>query len=416
MNRRQPCNLCVRSDDGLERILYDMAHMHNKDVRTLAGLGRHQADGFFEKVRDAASRRKEAQRQSSREDRRSLSRMRDDLFDELLEEISRGGGAGGLIDGYLNDASRHALEERVAHEDMSREYVEEKDVIEALSAFVDARLIDVVDGAYRLTPRGCRRLAGHILRRIIENVRTGPSGPNPTGDEGFGTSEGFVTRRYEFGDEFARIDTQATLLAALERSPGACPIRFEEKDVRVRETVVMSRIVNGLIIDASGSMEGDKLHAAMDISLALTELIGRSARDTLKIYVFSNTVEEVPYWEIPNRRFSGTITDMRGALKKFRTRTQSFRGDKQAYLITDTAPNSENGQYIGFERAVAGVLEEAHYCRLAGITLNIVMLDEAKHLSEFASALARRNTGRVFFARPGDLGRVVIEDYLRRRR
>jgi uncharacterized protein with von Willebrand factor type A (vWA) domain len=55
-------------------------------------------------------------------------------------------------------------------------------------------------------------------------------------------------------------------------------------------------MVNGLIIDASGSMEGDKLHAAMDISLALTELIGRSARDTLKIYVFSGTVEEVPYW------------------------------------------------------------------------------------------------------------------------
>jgi uncharacterized protein with von Willebrand factor type A (vWA) domain len=44
------------------------------------------------------------------------------------------------------------------------------------------------------------------------------------------------------------------------------------------------------------------------------------------------------------------------------------------------------------------------------------MLDEAKHLSEFASALARRNTGRVFFAKPGDLGRGVIEDYLKRRR
>ena len=416
MNHRQLCNLCVRSDDSLERMLYDMAHMHTRDIGTLASLSRHQAEGFFEKVRDAASRRKEARRQSSQEDLRSLSRMRDNLFDDLLGELSRGGGAGGLIDGYLNDTSRHALEERVAHEDMAREYVEERDVMEALSAFIDARLIDVLNGTCRLTPRGCRRLAGHILRRIMETVRPGPSGPNPTGDEGFGTSEGFVTRRYEFGDEFARIDTQATLLAALERRPGTCPVRFEEKDVRVRETVVMSRIANGLIIDASGSMEGDKLHAAMDISLALTELIGRSARDTLKIYVFSSSVEEVPYWEIPNRRFSGTITDMRGALKKFRTRTQSFRGDKQAYLITDTAPNSENGQYIGFERAVPGVLEEAHYCRLAGITLNIVMLDEAKHLSEFASALARRNTGRVFFAKPGDLGRVVIEDYLKRRR
>jgi hypothetical protein len=219
MNTRQLCNLCVRSDDSLERMLYDMAHMHSRDIGTLASLGRHQAEGFLrEGSRRGGPAEGGAEAVVPGGPQEPLP-MRDDLFDELLDELARGGGAGGLIDGYLNDASRHALEERVAHEDMAREYIEEKDVMEALSAFVDARLIDVVDGTYRLTPRACRRLAGHILRRIMESVRAGPSGPNLTGDEGFGTSEGFVTRKYEFGDEFARIDTQATLLAALRAAP-----------------------------------------------------------------------------------------------------------------------------------------------------------------------------------------------------
>ncbi len=416
MTARALCDLCLHQDDSLERTLYDMAHIEQRDLKTLASLGRHQADGFFEQVRNIARKRKQAQREASLHDSESLSRLRDGLFDGLLDELASSGGMQRLIDGYLNDSSRHALEERVAHDDMAREFVEEKDVMEALDTFIRARLIDVHEGTYRFTPRGCRRLAAHILRRIMENVRPGMSGTNNTNDEGFGTSEGFVTRAYEFGDEFSRIDAQATLLAAMERGAVGAPVRFEEKDIRVRETVMDSRVVNGLIIDASGSMAGDKLHAAMDISLALSELIGQRGRGSLRIYVFSNTVQEVSYWEIPNRRFSGNITDMRGALKRFRTQTQSIRCDKQVYLITDTAPNSENGKYIGFERAMPGVLEEARYCRLNGITLNIVMLDGTQHLNDLASALAKRNTGRVFFAKPGDLGRVVVEDYLKRNR
>lgn len=44
------------------------------------------------------------------------------------------------------------------------------------------------------------------------------------------------------------------------------------------------------------------------------------------------------------------------------------------------------------------------------------MLDNTPHLREFASVLARRNLGRVFFAEPKELGKVVMEDYLRTRK
>jgi uncharacterized protein with von Willebrand factor type A (vWA) domain len=89
------------------------------------------------------------------------------------------------------------------------------------------------------------------------------------------------------------------------------------------------------------------------------------------------------------------------------------KGDKQAYLITDTEPNTEEGKYIGFDRAMAGVMEEALQYRQEGITLNIVMLDRAAPLKELASVLARRNLGRVFFTSPLRLGQVLLEDYLK---
>ncbi len=184
----------------------------------------------------------------------------------------------------------------------------------------------------------------------------------------------------------------------------------------VRETVVDTRLCVGLIVDESGSMSGDKIHAAMDISLALSELIRRNARDRMRLFLFSNRVREMASWDMLNATFSGGTTDIRGALRKFRTATAGERAEKQVYLITDTEPNSEDGKYIGFEKAALGVLQEAIIYQREGITLNIIMLDSTPHLREFASVLAKRNLGRVFFAEPKDLGKVVIEDYLRTRK
>jgi uncharacterized protein with von Willebrand factor type A (vWA) domain len=62
-----------------------------------------------------------------------------------------------------------------------------------------------------------------------------------------------------------------------------------------------------------------------------------------------------------------------------------------------------------------GVLREAMVYQREGITLNIIMLDNTPHLKEFATILAKRNLGRVFFAEPKDLGKVLVEDYLRSR-
>jgi uncharacterized protein with von Willebrand factor type A (vWA) domain len=100
-------------------------------------------------------------------------------------------------------------------------------------------------------------------------------------------------------------------------------------------------------------------------------------------------------------------------MKAFRNAVINEKGDKQAYLITDTEPNSEDGVYVGFEKAIKGVLQEALHYRIEGITLNIIMLDQRPQLKEFARILAQENLGRVLFTNPRELGTLIVEDYLR---
>jgi uncharacterized protein with von Willebrand factor type A (vWA) domain len=136
----------------------------------------------------------------------------------------------------------------------------------------------------------------------------------------------------------------------------------------------------------------------------------------MRLFLFSNQVREMSCWDMLNTTFAGGTTDIRSALRRFRTATAGERAERQVYLITDTEPNCENGKYIGFERATVGVLREATAYQREGITLNIIMLDNTPHLRDFASMLAKRNLGRVFFAEPRNLGRVIMEDYLKTRK
>jgi uncharacterized protein with von Willebrand factor type A (vWA) domain len=346
--------------------------------------------------------------------RGELRDLKENFSYKLLEQLAAGEDLDKLLEEYLGDEYRRQLEEELAMMDRMEEGIEPEDIKNGLKEYVDKELIEVNESGVRLTPRGSSRIAKYVLRRIWENLSGVNAGTNATKEEGFGMSDSFCTRKYEYGDEFYKIDLEATLLSALEkRGNGSDRIEFDQEDLLVRETTIDTKLCVGFIIDESGSMSGDKIHAAMDISLALSELMRRNSKDKMKLFLFANQVREIAYWEMPNVTFSGGTTDIRGALRRFRASVASERADKQAYLITDTEPNSEDGKYIGFEKATLGVLQEAIMYQREGITLNIIMLDNTPHLREFASILAKRNLGRVFFAEPKELGRVVMEDYLR---
>ncbi len=87
-------------------------------------------------------------------------------------------------------------------------------------------------------------------------------------------------------------------------------------------------------------------------------------------------------------------------------------GNKQAHLITDSAPNFLDGEFVGFKKAMEAVVEEVRIYRLHDILLNVVMLDDDPELREMAKRIAQVNNGRVFFADPKNLGEALVEDYL----
>ncbi|MEM2997070.1 MAG: VWA domain-containing protein, partial [Candidatus Bathyarchaeia archaeon] len=174
----------------------------------------------------------------------------------------------------------------------------------------------------------------------------------------------------------------------------------------------------GIIVDESGSMNRDeKVEAALETALALSELMRlRFPDDRLTLIAFSEEVRRLAPWQLPRISVPMKFTDMRAALRAFRLESSFEAGERQAYLITDSAPNYEDGAFIGFEAALRGVLREARHYRREGIILNILMLDEDDELRQMARALARESLGRVFFTTPKNLGEAVVEDFLVSRR
>jgi len=408
------CDRCMGCESADDKTLYELAHMDDKSMSSLVNECKYNMKELQEKAWESAQKRMEETRAGLEGKKEKLREMKEGFAYRLLEQLEGGKDLEGMMDEYLSDESRRALEEELSMMSGMEDGIQSEDIRNGLQEFVDKNLLEMDGDGIRITPKGCNRLAKYVLRKIWENLSGINSGTNPTKDEGFGVSHGFATRKYEHGDEFDRIDLESTLMKAMERHRDVeGRITFDEEDIRVRETHSDTKLYVGLIVDESGSMSGDKIHAAMDISAALSELMSRNSRDKMKLLLFSNQVREVPYWDVMNVNFAGGTTDIKSALKRFRTTTAHVTADKQVYLITDTEPNSEDGRYVGFEKAAIGVINEAQAYQREGITLNIIMLDNTPHLKEFATILARRNLGRVFFAEPKELGRVIVEDYLR---
>lgn len=408
------CDRCMACENPDDKTLYELAHMDDRSMSSLVNECKYNMKGLQEKAWDNAQRRMEERKAGLEGKKEKLRELKEGFACRLLEELQEGKDLDGLMNEYLSDESRRELEEELSMMSGLDEGIQSEDVKNGLQEYVEKNLIEIDGDGIRITPNGCNRLAKYVLKKIWDNLSGINSGTNQTKDEGFGVSHGFSNRKYEHGDEFDRIDMESTLMTAMERRASEDgQIEFSEEDIWVRETHIDTKLCVGLIVDESGSMSGDKIHAAMDISAALSELMSRNSRDKLKLFLFSNQVREVPYWDLMNVNFAGGTTDIKSALKRFRTSVAHETADKQVYLITDTEPNSEEGRYVGFEKAALGVINEAQAYQREGITLNIIMLDNTPHLREFATLLARRNLGRVFFAEPKELGRVIVEDYLR---
>jgi len=404
------CTRCQLNpeDELLKEIAYSQGH-HLHDIARHAQ--RRPDSRIGQKASDYADHRLQHDRQRLQEYQRELKELMENASYEAMDSILRGEGVDELAERIAGNETKKNLEQKITSLRWKPQDISEEDVKRALEEHERQGYIEVQGRKVKITSKGARRLGSYALDRVLRGLGRKELGSHPIEGAGFGSELAIYTRDYEVGDDYSLVNIERTAIEALERSGR---LDLEPRDFVVHEEVHQSRLCAGLIIDESGSMRSrHKLEAAIETALALSELIRREPKDSLRVFVFSAQAKEIPPWAVVNEVLSGGFTDIRDAMRAFLKAVANEKGDRQAYLITDTEPNVEHGRYVGFERAVVGVMDEALNYRRHNIGLNIIMLDETPHLRRLASAMAKQNLGRVFFTIPAALGQVVVEDYLR---
>lgn len=288
-----------------------------------------------------------------------------------------------------------------------------KDLEDLLKEYKKKGYIDTKEQRIIITSKGARILGKGYLRKIIENLTKKKIGTHGQKESGHGSRFSIFSRPYDLGDVYERINIEKTFLNALENNRPIDQIKME--DFEVYESLYQTKMNVGIIVDESGSMNNrNKIDAALEATLALSELMKtEQSYDILRIFIFSEFVKQITPWDITNIIMPMHCTDICAGIRAYRRAVAHEDGDKQAFLITDCEPNFEEGRHIGFKKATLRILKEASRCRMENITLNLIMLDETKHLKELASMIAKRNLGRVVFTDPKNLGEALIEDYLK---
>lgn len=408
------CGLCTRCrlvEEG--DFLGQIATSVKRSLQDILGQAQHKDSPI-----NAALNRKRQERLDDSKKQLDLIEMELEQLEEeisyiALDELLKGENVDMVSGIILDDDRRQGLIEEIRELKWQPEDLTEDDVRAVLQQYERDGYIDIKRGKVRVTSRGAKHLATRALERIMATLKHKDIGSHATEETGFGSLFSLYTRPYEAGDDYSVIDIEKSLLNSVRRRG---TLAFDVPDLEVHDEIHESKLSAGLLIDKSSSMKNDgKLAAASETALALSALIGQDPKEKLRVFVFSETVKEIPVWNIANEMSGGGATDIRSAMRAFRQSMRGETGEKQAYLITDTEPNTEDGHYTGFEQAMQGLVEEALLFRRDGIGLNIVMLDESPKLKRLASIMAGKNVGRVFFTSPKGLGQVLVEDYLRRR-
>jgi uncharacterized protein with von Willebrand factor type A (vWA) domain len=390
-------NPCSDIDQSILDLLRDIAKMQ-------MGMGLDYDSAFMEEAREKAEERY----QKAEENRKQLQKRIEDIKQSQID--------GELDPDDIVDADLDDLEQQLEELSGEQKGVTRKDYDAVLGDLEKQGLLDAESGRPRLTSKGARVMGQGLLSRILMSLERRGLGPHKIEELGEGSWTGSTSRPFESGDLYHRIDIERTLLATAER--GAQLSQLTIRDFHVFEPRHSTELHFGILVDQSASMrKRGKIEAANETALALAELMRlRYPEDRLRVFTFSEEVREVQPWMITASTVEMKFTDIRAALRAYRKQVVYLPGNKQVHLITDSAPNFLDGEFVGFSKAVEAVIQEARLYRVNGIVLNIIMLDEEADLRRFAQALAKENLGRVAYVDTENLGEALVEDYISSKR
>jgi len=225
-----------------------------------------------------------------------LKQLEENAAYDAMDKIMQGKEIDEITEWILADEARRNLEEKISALKWKPQDMSEDDVRQALQEYERQGYIEIHEGSVKITSKGAKKLASSALQRILQSLGRKELGAHYIEEMGFGSEVSAYTRHYEAGDDYSLVNIERTALNALERSGR---LKLEPDDFEIYKEVHQSRLCAGLIIDKSGSMRSNhKLEAAIDTALALSELIAMEPEDSLRVFVFSERVEEIPSWAL----------------------------------------------------------------------------------------------------------------------
>ncbi len=381
-------------------------------VKMQMGKGLDQDSEMMETVKKKTEERLLANQKKRDELEKQLEQLKAQTMMKAVERLLEGQVEEEILRGIEISGEMEGLKEQVEQLDAEPHAISQEDFDEALRDLEYKGLLDGRSRGVVITSKGAQMLGRGFLSRILMNLARKGLGAHRIEDVGHGPWLAATYRPYEPGDPYDRINIERSLMAAIERGGGFREMKTS--DFRIHESRHATEVHFGVLVDQSASMKKKgKMESAVETALALSELMRLEfPEDKLIVYAFSEETKRVEPYELPGVTVPQQFTDIRRSLRAFRLAVAMEPGNKQAHLITDSAPNFLDGEFVGFKKAMEAVVEEVRLYRFHDILLNIVMLDDDPELREMAKRIAQVNNGRVFFADPKNLSEALVEDYL----
>jgi uncharacterized protein with von Willebrand factor type A (vWA) domain len=313
---------------------------------------------------------------------------------------------------------------------------------------------DPKSGAFKLTPKAHKIFQSKLLEKIFSKLAPSRTGRHQGRIVGEGSVELPQTKRYEFGDSLANMDTTQTVINALIRDPAAEQVQLQSGDIEVHRTRNSPKCATVVVMDMSGSMRYDGQYMNVKrMGLALQGLITKEYPGDflrfIEMYTFAKLkapgeiIELMPKpvtlhdpWvrlkadlsreDMSEHLIPPHFTNIQHALRLARQNLATVdTPNKQIILITDGLPTAhfeESTLYLLYppdRRTELVTMREGALCQRDGIVINMFLVPSWSQSEEdirFAHRLAEQTKGRVFFTAGKDLDRYVVWDYIDRKR
>ncbi len=295
----------------------------------------------------------------------------------------------------------------------------------------DEGIVESLQKGFNMTPRGMRALGELAFGKFYHHIKRDKQGRQSGNAPHAGEIEPDSSRPYQYGDRFD-LDISKTILKAVSKGRyHQGQLKLSPADFHIREREQLIRSTTVVLLDLSWSMSWEgRFEAAKKVALALNHYIrSRFPKDKLHIVGFCTEARELKgsdlalaQWD-PGRPFTNLQDGLRLAMQLIK---KSGNRNNRVIVITDGQPTAYYDRdqlhvelpddFFGLSpNACKATLAEVRKVTAQGMNIETFMLDDNPVLVEFTREMARINGGRAVLCLPGELGKLILIEEIKRR-